>query len=244
MIELHHLLIPLTALVVGVAGGVAFAWWRDVRSRGAEAAVHRGRGLTVPVLVSVAGDNRRAYGVVDGRSLRVLGPRTHLVLDGATYVAEGHREHRLDKVPPRVQPATGIRRRGRHEVPRRRVRRLGGGPHRGPDPRDTPGRPVAAVGRRDATGPRRRLRGRRPRPPRVPGHLGRRARRDRDDAPRRGRRRARVVRRAVGGRRSLGVRRGGLLRAVPHAGHAGRGASAPRGPSTRARWTRRARTRD
>ena len=97
MIELHHLLIPLTALVVGVAGGVAFAWWRDVRPRGAEAAVHRGRGLTVPVLVSVAGDNRRAYGVVDGRSLRVLGPRTHLVLDGATYVAEGHREHRLDE---------------------------------------------------------------------------------------------------------------------------------------------------
>ena len=96
MIELHHLLIPVSALVVGVAGGVAFAGWRDVRSRGAEAAVLRGRGLTVPVLVSVAGDNRRAYGVVDGRSLRVIGPRTHLVLDGATYVAEGHREHRLE----------------------------------------------------------------------------------------------------------------------------------------------------
>ena len=96
MIELHHLLIPVTALAVCAAGGVAFAWWRDVRSRGAGAAVRRGRGLTVPVLVSVAGDNRRAYGVVDGTSLRVLGPRTHLVLDGSTYVAEGHREHRLD----------------------------------------------------------------------------------------------------------------------------------------------------
>ena len=83
-------------LIVLVAPLVAFAWWRDVRSRGAEAAVQRGRGLTVPVLVSVAGDNRRAYGVVDGRSLRVIGPRTHLVLDGATYVAEGHREHRLE----------------------------------------------------------------------------------------------------------------------------------------------------
>ena len=96
MIEPHHLLIPVTALAVGLAGGVAFAWWRDLRSRGAEAAVRRGRGLTVPVLVSVAGDNRHAYGVVDGRSLRILGPRTHLVLDGATYVAEGHRRHRLD----------------------------------------------------------------------------------------------------------------------------------------------------
>jgi len=96
VIELHHLLIPVTALAVCAAGGVAFAWWRDVRSRGAGAAVRRGRGLTVPVLVSVAGDNRRAYGVVDGTSLRVLGPRTHLVLDGSTYVAEGHREHRLD----------------------------------------------------------------------------------------------------------------------------------------------------
>ncbi|HEU5240982.1 MAG TPA: hypothetical protein VFU25_03125, partial [Ornithinibacter sp.] len=92
MIEPHHLLIPVTALAVGLAGGVAFAWWRDLRSRKAEAAVRRGRGLTVPVLVSVAGDNRRAYGVVDGRSLRILGARTHLVLDGATYVAEGHRQ--------------------------------------------------------------------------------------------------------------------------------------------------------
>ena len=97
MTRLSYLLILLALAVVGVACGLAVEGWRAVRSRGATTAARRGRGLTVPMLVCVAGDNRRAYGVVDGRWLRIIGPRTSLALDGATYAAARHRRLRVDE---------------------------------------------------------------------------------------------------------------------------------------------------
>ena len=91
------LLVPLGLAVLSGAVGILLAWWSDVRSRGAEDAVRRGRSLTVPVLVSVAGDTRRVRGLVDEGALHVLGPRTRLVVDGRDYAAAGNRRHRVDE---------------------------------------------------------------------------------------------------------------------------------------------------
>ncbi|WP_392542377.1 hypothetical protein [Oryzobacter telluris] len=96
MIEAHQLLLPLAVIVVCAVGGFAFAWWRDVRAGGALERVARGRGLTVPVLVSVAGDTRRAQAVLDDGVLRVVGARTQLLLDGRAYANAAQRRHHLD----------------------------------------------------------------------------------------------------------------------------------------------------
>jgi hypothetical protein len=83
--------------VLSGAVGILLAWWSDVRSSGAEDAVRRGRSLTVPVLVSVAGDTRRVRGIVDEGALHVVGPRTRLLVDGRDYAAAGNRRHRVDE---------------------------------------------------------------------------------------------------------------------------------------------------
>lgn len=97
MIEVRQLILPLAAVVVLTVGGFLFAWWRDVRAGGAQERVRRGRDLTVPVLVSVGGDNRRAYAVVDDGLLHIVGPRTRLLLDGRAYLGAAHRRHRVDE---------------------------------------------------------------------------------------------------------------------------------------------------
>lgn len=97
MLELADVLLPLTVLVVFAVGGFALAWWRDVRSQGAPARVLRGGSLTVPVLVSVGGAGRRALAVLDDGRLTVVGPRTHLLLEGSAYLGAARRRHRLDE---------------------------------------------------------------------------------------------------------------------------------------------------
>lgn len=91
------LLIPLSVLAASFFGGIVIAWWRSRRAEGAEQAVARGRVLTVPMLVAVSGANRRAYGVVDEQSLRVIGPSTHLVISGPEYLSASRGQLRVDE---------------------------------------------------------------------------------------------------------------------------------------------------
>ena len=97
MIEPQYLLLPVALAVVAGAGGIMLAWWRERRASGAEDRVRRGRGLTVPVLVGLDGNARRAFGVVDEGRLRVVGARTALVLEGSDYLSAGIRRHGIDE---------------------------------------------------------------------------------------------------------------------------------------------------
>ncbi|MGL5864662.1 MAG: hypothetical protein ACRCYX_02155 [Dermatophilaceae bacterium] len=96
MYELHDVVLPVSIVLAGVVVGLAVAWCQDLRAGGADTRWSHGSGLTVPVVVSVGGDRHRASGVVDGGRLRVVGPRTHLLLDGAAYLAAGQRQHPVD----------------------------------------------------------------------------------------------------------------------------------------------------
>ncbi|MFQ6170523.1 hypothetical protein ACK8HX_02860 [Oryzobacter sp. R7] len=97
MIEARDFLLPIAFVVVGGAAGLALAWWRDVRAAGAEARARRGSGPTAPFLVSTHGTTRRAHAVVDDGNLRILGPRTHLLLEGRGYTSAAVRRHALDE---------------------------------------------------------------------------------------------------------------------------------------------------
>ena len=220
-----------------VSRGVAFAWWRDLRSRG--------RGCSTPAAGSPcrAGLRRRRQpaGVRGRRRHGTEGPRS-------PYPPRPRRSHlrrrRASRTPGREEPSSSAGGGATSTRPARGPRRpstAGRTPHHGPDPRNAPSPRWRRwpPRRREASPPPSRP------PPSlsgVPGHLGRPG----TTRPRRwsGSWVTKGSSRAPCGGRTAAARRPGWTatsRSPRRARQWRCGRS--RGPSTRARWTRRARTR-
>jgi hypothetical protein len=91
------LVVAVASCIGGAIIGLGVAWWRDQRAAGALRRVERGRGLTVPAIVSVAGSDRRSQAVVDDGGLWVVGPRTQLSISGPAWASAAQRRHHLDE---------------------------------------------------------------------------------------------------------------------------------------------------
>ena len=96
MVAWSDLVAPAIVLALCVVGGLLYAWLSDVRAWRSVAAVERGRAVSVPMLVTANGDQRRGHAVLDGDTVRVLGKGVNVVVGRRAYETAAVRRGRAD----------------------------------------------------------------------------------------------------------------------------------------------------
>lgn len=96
MISWTDLVLPATAFVACAVGGFAYAVLTDRLARRGLGVARRGRAITVPMLVTVNGDQRRGRAVLDGDDIRLVGSGVNVRVGRRGYQAAAVRRGQVD----------------------------------------------------------------------------------------------------------------------------------------------------
>jgi hypothetical protein len=90
------LVFPVTVIVLCAVGGFAFAWLSGRMADRSVGVVARGRPVTVPMLVTVNGHQRRGRAVLEGDAVRAVGKGVNVLVGRRGYESAAVRRGRLD----------------------------------------------------------------------------------------------------------------------------------------------------
>ena len=96
VISWTHLVLPALAFVACAVGGVAYAVLTDRLARRSLGVARRGRAITVPMLVTLNGDQRRGRAVLDGDDIRLVGSGVNVRVARRGYAAAAVRRGQVD----------------------------------------------------------------------------------------------------------------------------------------------------